>query len=271
LKATSQSPALDADLICTIVTGYPRTKLIAYPDTSLSEDQWARLMELLALRMKHVPIAHLAGTREFWGMVFHVSDKVLIPRPETEHLVEEAVRFLRERQGPGRILDLGTGTACISIAIATELREAPIPPRVLAIDRSEDALEVATLNVRRHQLQEIIHLIAGNWFQPLTSTYRFDLIVSNPPYIAADDPRRSPELEHEPSSALFAEEEGLADIKRIIEAAPAYLVPDRYLLIEIGSGQGAEVVKIAGRQGFKTQIIEDFGGHERVAALRLNA
>jgi len=208
--------------------------LIAHDIDTLSDSQIATFQSLLSQRLQGRPIAYLVGTREFYGRPFHVSPDVLIPRPDTELLVELALARLPPDQ-PLDVLDLGTGSGCIAITLALQRPLA----RVTAVDRSNEALAIAQHNA--DSLNAHIEFLTSNWFSALDKR-SFDLIVSNPPYIAATDPHLARgDVRFEPMTALAAGHDGLDDLRRLIPAACAHLNPGGSLLLEHGYDQAEAV------------------------------
>jgi release factor glutamine methyltransferase len=192
---------------------------------------------LLSRREIGEPLSYLTGTREFWGLDFLVSPSVLIPRPESELLVEEACRLVPEHTKRVSFADLGTGSGCLAIAIVSELTKRGIDVTCTAVDQSRDALSIAEENARRHGVGDRIRFVESDWFsngEMFSPPY--DFIVANPPYV--DRSERLPvELSFEPSSALFSEERGLADSRQILLSAQQFLVPRGVVLCEIGAGK----------------------------------
>jgi release factor glutamine methyltransferase len=226
---------LDAQLLLLHVLQRPagdRAWLIAHDADSLAEDPARSFSELSTRRAAGEPLAYLVGQKEFFGLPLQVDARVLVPRPDTETLVEWALEVLQGRKEP-RVIDLGTGSGAIALAIQKERPDA----RVEAVDRSASALEVARANAQRLALP--VQFREADWLDGAVGSY--DLIASNPPYVAAGDPHL-PGLRHEPESALVAGADGLDDIRRIAAAAPARLAPGGWLLLEHGWDQ-AEAVR----------------------------
>jgi release factor glutamine methyltransferase len=222
--------------------GRSGTWLISHDHLGLDEDVLLNFASLVARRSAGEPVAYLVGHREFFGREFAVSPDVLIPRPETELLVEITLANIAAGDAP-RILDLGTGSGCIAITLALECPQA----QVSAVDKSETALTVAGGNATR--LGGQVRLILSDWFAALADEH-FDLIVANPPYIAADDPHLAAgDLRYEPSAALSSGADGLQAIRRIIAAAPAYLAPGGYLWLEHGYDQAIAVRELLAAAG----------------------
>ncbi|WP_107851587.1 peptide chain release factor N(5)-glutamine methyltransferase [Oceanimonas marisflavi] len=255
--AGGESPALDADVLLCHVLGKPRSFLLAWPEFEVSGQQQAELAALVARRRAGEPVAHLTGQREFWSLMLEVSPDTLIPRPDTEVLVEAALARLPE--GPARVVDLGTGTGAIALSIKSER---PLDT-VLAVEFNPQAAALARRNATRLGLA--VEVRQGSWLKPLAGL-TFDMIVSNPPYINAADPHLAEgDVRFEPLSALVADEEGLADIRHIAGCAPAHLVAGGWLLVEHGWQQGEAVQQIFIDNGFeKVTTLRDYGGQDRV-------
>jgi release factor glutamine methyltransferase len=261
LEGVSDSPALDAEILLAHVLGRPRAFLRAYAgDDVLPADQ-DRFRSLLARRLGGEPVAYLTGKRGFWSLDLEVDPGVLVPRPETELLVETALDAMADRPAP-QILDLGVGSGAIAIALAVELPSA----RITAVDASAAALEVARRNATRAGVDNI-EFLQGGWYQALAGR-RFDAIVANPPYLAADDPHL-PALAHEPAGALIAGPTGLEALEEITAGAPGRLHAGGIVILEHGSGQGAAVREMctgAGLQAVETR--RDLAGLERATLAR---
>ena len=254
---------LDAQLLLAHVLGQPRVWLLAHDDAALSDAQAARHAALCRQRADDVPLAYLTGEREFHGLPLAVGPGVLVPRPETEHLVDWALELLRDRTA-ARVADLGTGSGAIALAIARACPQA----RVTAVERSPQALSIARGNGR--SLGLAVDWREGSWWQPLQGE-RFDVIVSNPPYIADGDAHLDA-LRHEPRSALSAGPEGLDDLRRIVEGAPAHLVAGGWLLLEHGHDQGAAVrALLAGTDWDTVSTRPDLAGLDRCTGARLKS
>lgn len=257
------SPKRDAEILLGHVTGKSRSWLVAFGETELLPEQQARLDALLARRVRGEPVAHLIGEREFWSLPLRVSDATLIPRPDTEVLVEQALARLPA--APSRILDLGTGTGAIALALASERPDC----EVLGVDRIEAAVALAQSNAERLAIANAAFLLS-HWFDALPAG-RFDLIVSNPPYIDACDQHLSQgDVRFEPRSALVADEAGLADLRQLIAQAPQWLAPGGWLLLEHGWQQDAAVRALMQQQGFlQVATVNDYGGNPRVTLGRI--
>lgn len=236
-----------------------RAYLLAHPEQMLSESQQREFDTLLASRLRGEPIAHLLGEREFFGLNLKVTPATLIPRPDTELIVELALARISQTE-PYRVLDMGTGSGAIALAIAKHKPNV----EVVAVDASVDALAVAIENTRSLGVANV-RFMQSDWFSTLIGR-RFDLIVSNPPYIASDDIHLSQgDLRFEPLSALASGADGLDDIRRIISAAPQYLTSNGWLLLEHGYDQAGSVRDLLTQRGFMEVFSEkDLAGIERV-------
>ena len=258
LAPTSASARLDAELLLAHVLGIGRGVLLARPDAALTPGTAARFTALLERRAAGVPVAYLLGEREFWSLALEVGPAVLVPRPETELLVEWALERLTGLGAP-RVLDLGAGSGAIGLALAHERADA----RVDLVEASPQALAVAERNRARLALGNARTLL-GEWFGPVGGA-RYALIVANPPYLAADDPHlASGELGHEPRAALVAGATGLEALGAIARQAPAHLEPAGALILEHGATQGAAVRALLGAAGLAgVETRRDLAGLER--------
>ena len=261
--AEGESPRADADVLLCHLLDCRRSYLMTWPERELDAAQQATLQGWLARRLNGEPIAHLVGEREFWSLPLKVSPATLIPRPDTEVLVEQALT--RIPQGPCAVLDLGTGTGAIALALKSERPEID----VWAVDRMVDAAALARENSAALGLP--IEVRDGSWFEPLgepdrDNTPRFAVIVSNPPYIDGADPHlEQGDVRFEPRSALVADDAGLADIRHIVAHAPAYLLADGWLLLEHGWDQGEAVRQLLRDGGYReVATVRDYGDNDRV-------
>lgn len=251
----------EAEILLAHVLGQGRSWLYAHATDPFPGQFELPFRDLLARRLHGEPVAHILGVQAFWSMALTVTDDTLIPRPETELLVELALQRL-PAMGNRCVLDLGTGSGAIAIAIASE-RPAAV---VTAVDQSVRALDVARKNAARW-VPDRIRFLQGDWFSPVQGE-RFDLIVSNPPYIAANDGHLSTgDLRFEPTSALVAGKDGLDCIRRISAEARRFLVPGAWLLIEHGQSQGAAVRELLSASGLlQASTFTDLGQRDRVSA-----
>jgi len=247
---------LDAELLLAHVLDVPRASVIARDERELTPEELGDFERLLARRLAGEPLAYLTGVKEFWSLELEVTPDVLVPRPETELLVEWGASL-----GGDTLLDLGTGSGAIALALA---RERPAA-RVTAVDRSAAALAVARRNGAR--LGHAVEWLQGSWFEPVRGR-AFSLVVSNPPYVAQDDPHLR-ELCFEPAMALSSGAEGLDALRAIIADAPAHLASGGRLLVEHGATQGAAVRELFARAGFAAiETRRDLAGHERATGGR---
>lgn len=251
----------EATLLLLHVLGRPRSWLYAHPDAAVDAGDAARLRSLVARRAAGEPLAYIVGRRGFWTLDLAVTPDTLIPRPETELLVEEALARLDPAM-PVRVADLGTGSGAIALAIASERPLA----RVLATDRSAAALAVARGNAADHGLAQRVEFREGDWFAPLAGE-RFNLIASNPPYIAEGDPHLAQgDLRHEPAGALASGRDGLDAIRHLVSVAPGHLGEGGWLLLEHGFDQGDAVRGLLHAAGFTAvATVRDLEHRDRVS------
>ncbi len=267
----SLTPELDAQLLLAHVLGKPRSWLFAHDRDTLSEDALAAFEALVARRAAGEPVAYLLGEADFYDFTLKVTPDVLVPRPETELLVEQALKKVREKSAvkkvgdpPVRAVDLGTGSGAIAIALARHALQAV----VAASDTSPAALAVAKANAAR--LGVVIDFRRGSWLEPFAGE-RFDVIVSNPPYIDPADPHLRGDIRHEPRQALVADDHGLADLRTIIKQAPAHLNAGGWLLLEHGYDQQEAVESLFRAAGFDAiACLHDLAGQPRVSLAQWN-
>jgi release factor glutamine methyltransferase len=276
LTATAvPSPRMNAELLLMFVLGCDRTHLFAHPERELTSDEKARYEMALAERARGVPAQYITGHQEFWGLDLIVTPAVLIPRPETEHVIETVLELARDHpldSAPGRgaadfkIADVGTGSGCIALALAQELPRATIH----AIDISREALEIARVNAARHQLESRIVFLEEDLLAGMISrSQRFDFVVSNPPYVGSSE-EEEVQLEvrkFEPRAAVFAGASGLEVIERLVAQAGEALNSSGWLVMEIGYRQ-QEAVRGLLSDWSKVRFTADLQGIARVVAAR---
>lgn len=255
----SDSDRLDAEVLLAHVLGKPRSYLHAWPHAQLHEPQLALYRQLVARRAEGEPVAYLTGRREFWSLDFEVSRATLIPRPETELLVEQALAGLPADR-PLRVADLGTGSGAVAVALARERNRW----RLCATDRSVAAIEIARRNAARLQVPEL-DFVVGDWSSAFADR-SLDAIVSNPPYVAEQDPHLAQgDVRFEPRTALAAGAQGLDDLGRLIQDAARVLKAGGWLFLEHGAGQSAAVRALLNKLNFKgIATLRDLAGLERV-------
>lgn len=254
----SDSPRRDAEILLGFVTHKARTFILAFGETLLTDEQLQQLTQLLARRMRGEPVAHLVGVREFWSLPLFVSPDTLIPRPDTECLVEQALQRLPA--APCRVLDLGTGTGAIALALASERPDCTftgvdlIPQAVALAQRNAEHLNIRNVGFRQ-----------SCWFSALAGE-QYAMIVSNPPYIDEHDPHLAQgDVRFEPLSALVAAERGLADLQTIIKEARQFILPGGWLLLEHGWQQGEAVRALFTNDSWQqVETCRDYGGNERL-------
>jgi len=260
--ARQQIDQLDARVLLRHVLQCPPSRLVAWPEQKLDAEAWRVFRDLVERRRAGEPVAYLTGEREFYGRHFMVTPAVLIPRPDTELLVELALAHFSSVPR-ARVLDMGTGSGALAVTLALELDAAD----VTALDRSREALWVAMANAAR--LGASVSFVQSDWFAGLGEE-RFQLIVANPPYIAAADPHlEQGDLRFEPRTALAAGSAGLDDLVEIVVGAPAHLEPEGWLLLEHGYDQAASVRGLLADGGFASITSwKDLAGIERVSGGR---
>ena len=269
-KNPTENSKIDALVLLQHVTGKSRTQILTFDDTEIDEKVRLKLTALLDRRLKGEPIAYILGEKEFWSLPLNVSQGTLIPRPDTESLVEKALQIafekLEENPPHFRILDLGTGTGAIALALASELapicQKRHIPLEIIGVDLMPDVVALARSNAERNQLN--VQFLQSSWFDNITG--KFDLIVSNPPYIDVQDEHlHQGDVRFEPLSALVANDEGYADLRHIIELASSYLNSNGVLLLEHGWQQGEKVRSIFLENYWEmVETVRDYGDNERV-------
>ena len=278
----TDSPALDCELLLMHSLQQPRSYLYTWPEKPLTSFQQQQLQSLMTQRAAGHPIAHLLGEKEFWGLPLKVTPDTLIPRPETELLVETALNLLQKKpkfaenfQNPQScsqnlsLLDLGTGTGAIALALASELPNT----QITATDFSPHALQIAQLNAQRLNLP--VQFAQGSWFEAVEASQAFDLICSNPPYIDPNDPHLTQgDVRFDPLTALTAEKQGLAELETIIHQAPSHLNTENglgWLLVEHGYDQKEAVQHLFQQAGFhQIETLNDYADHPRITLGQLS-
>jgi len=269
-KNPTENSKIDGLVLLQHATGKSRTQILAFDDTEIDEKVRLKLTALLDRRLKGEPIAYILGEKEFWSLPLNVSKSTLIPRPDTEILVEKALQIaldkLQENPPHFRILDLGTGTGAIALALASELssicQKQQTSLEIIGVDLMPDVVALAQSNAERNKLN--VQFLQSRWFENIIG--QFDLIVSNPPYIdERDEHLRQGDVRFEPLSALVANDAGYADLRHIIESAPSYLNSNGALLLEHGWQQGEKVRSIFQENHWEmVETVRDYGDNERV-------
>lgn len=254
------TPRLNAEVLLAHATESSRTVLIAHPEVVPTEDQTALFRQWIELRAKRMPLAYIIGSRGFYGLEFEVKPGVLVPRPETETLVDTTIRLIGDE--PCVIADLGVGSGAIAVSLAVTLPEA----HLYCTDTSREALEIARRNAEKNGVGDRVHLREGNLLEPLDGL-SFDAIVSNPPYIRSREiDLLQPEIAlYEPRAALDGGRDGLDYFRRIVPESPGYLKLDGFLLVEVGMTQSEEVCALFRENGYlDVEVMNDYAGIERV-------
>jgi release factor glutamine methyltransferase len=259
LLESSPSARLDAELLIAHCLDKQRSYVYTWPEKELNPKQQASFLNSLSKRQDNYPIAYITGQQEFWSLLLKVTPDVLIPRADTELLVETALEKITTIDQP-KILELGTGSGAIALALATERPDSDI----IATDISVQALEIAELNKQNLAISNI-HNIQSNWFESVPQK-TFDLIVSNPPYIDPKDEHLMGGIRHEPIQALTAANKGLSDLERIAENAKYYLNSKGWLILEHGYDQGKAVVEILRKAAYRQiSCLSDLNGNDRIS------
>jgi release factor glutamine methyltransferase len=269
---SSDSPRLDAELLLAEVLGLRRIDLYLQYDRIVTDEEVSRFRELTRKRSEGCPTAYILGRKEFYSLSFEVGPGVMIPRPETEHLVTEVLDTCsREKLSRVLIADIGTGSANIAVALAKNLSDAS----VLATDISQEALKFAQLNMARHQLEERIQLLTGNFLEPLrtcTVQEKLDFLVSNPPYISQKEFEGLPVSvkKYEPEIAFLAGKDGLDAYRTIISGSAEFLKTGGHLILELGAGSSEKVKMLVEESAFFSDIVirKDFSAIDRVLHTR---
>ncbi|MBB1400494.1 peptide chain release factor N(5)-glutamine methyltransferase [Pseudoalteromonas sp. SG45-1] len=258
LALSSESAKLDAQVLLLHILQKPRSYLFTWPEHALSDEQQSQFNVFIQRRLKGEPVAHITGLREFWSLSLEVNATTLIPRPDTETLVEQALEIALP--ATAKVLDLGTGTGAIALALGSEMPNW----QITAVDRVSDAVALATRNQQRLAINNV-HVKQSNWFSELHGE-KFNLIVTNPPYIESSDIHLNQgDVRFEPLSALVADDCGMSDIKQIITQSRDYLSSNGYLLIEHGFEQGEAVRHFFEEMAFvNIKTVKDLGNNDRV-------
>jgi len=264
-------PRLNAELLLSHVLSMKRIELYTQFNKPVTSQQLDQLHDLIKRAGQNEPVAYLIGKTEFYSLEIDITADCMIPRPETELLVERAIEFLRSRRDAQLVCDLCTGCGCIAVAIAKNFSNA----RIIATDISDSALKVAATNIKKHRLENRITLLAGDLFEPLVpqiDTEKFDLIVCNPPYVSASEFEALAKnvKDYEPKLSLFAGTDGMDIHRRIIEIADSFLKPDAALMLEIGYAQGQAIRQLLEQKGAfgEIKIEKDFNNNDRIALAR---
>ncbi|MUL09842.1 peptide chain release factor N(5)-glutamine methyltransferase [Aliivibrio fischeri] len=255
----SDSPQVDAAVLLCHVLDKPRSYLLTWPEKIVSDEELGNFNALLERRLAGEPIAYIVGYREFWSLPLKVSPTTLIPRPDTERLVEVALDHLTPNAQS--ILDLGTGTGAIALAIASEMPTL----NVIGVDYQDDAVELAKGNAKINHINNV-EFRQGSWFEPIYLSDKFDIIVSNPPYIDGNDPHLSEgDVRFEPQTALVAEQNGFSDLIHIMQHGREYLLNGGWLMMEHGFEQGEQLRHFFEEHGYiNVKTEQDYAGNDRV-------
>lgn len=268
-KHNIEEPRLDAEVLLAHILNKKRIQLYVDFDLPLQKEEMDKYRDLIYKRAHHVPVAYLTGIKEFMSLEFDIDENVLIPRPETEQLVENIIEYCQDNKiTEPNIVDIGTGSGVIAISLAHYMNES----RVLGIDISDTALRVAKKNIEKHQLGDRVKVVQGNILEPLIRIGKdnVDIIVSNPPYINERDMKElSKEVKKEPRLALVAGYDGLKYYRQIIPQAEKILKGGGLLALEIGNKQGEEIKKLLQSSWHSIDIKQDYAGYDRMIFAKL--
>ena len=265
-KGIEEAP-LDARLLISHIIPVTEIDFAINADQTVSNEQQNLIDILVQKREKRIPMSQIFGEKEFWSLSFKVTRDTLTPRPDSETLIEVALNEFEDKNATLSILDLGTGSGCLLLTLLSELKNAT----GLGIDVSTSAIKVANENATDLSLNNQASFLKSNWFEKLSKTKKFDLIIANPPYIGLNEkPELTPEVcEHEPYSALFAGEEGLDDYRIIAADISSYMSEKSIIILEIGYRQSSAVIDIFEQKGFKNiNVFQDLGGRDRCLLIR---
>jgi release factor glutamine methyltransferase len=262
-EAGVAEPRLDARLLVGAALGLSREAMVAHPDRAVGDDERAAIDALLRRRAAREPVARILGTREFWSLDFTVTPATLEPRPDSETVIEAALGAFPDRDAALTVLDLGTGTGCLLLALLSEFPNA----NGVGVDVSSDAVDAAAANARRLGFGRRAHFVCDDWAESLTGP--FDCILANPPYIPSSDlAGLAPEIAHDPHAALDGGPDGMSGIAGVVDAAQRLLHPEGRAFVEIGAGQSEAAQALALRNGLVVANMRaDIGGIPRVLAL----
>lgn len=265
-KGIEEAP-LDARLLISHIIPVTEIDFAINADQIVSNEQQNLIDILVQKREKRIPMSQIFGEKEFWSLSFKVTRDTLTPRPDSETLIEVALNEFEDKNATLSILDLGTGSGCLLLTLLSELKNAT----GLGIDVSASAIKVANENATNLSLNNRATFLKSDWFEKLSKTKKFDLIIANPPYIGLNEkPELTPEVcEHEPYSALFAGEEGLDDYRIIAADISSYMSEKSIIILEIGYRQSSAVIDIFEQKGFKNiNVFQDLGGRDRCLLIR---
>ena len=265
-KGIEEAP-LDARLLISHIIPVTEIDFAINADQTVSNEQQNLIDILVQKREKRIPMSQIFGEKEFWSLSFKVTRDTLTPRPDSETLIEVALNEFEDKNATLSILDLGTGSGCLLLTLLSELKNAT----GLGIDVSTSAIKVANENATNLSLNNRATFLKSDWFEKLSKTKKFDLIIANPPYIGLNEkPELTPEVcEHEPYSALFAGEEGLDDYRIIAADISSYMSEKSIIILEIGYRQSSAVKDIFEQKGFKNiNVFQDLGGRDRCLLIR---
>lgn len=268
LKDVSSIPSREVEILIEFLTKKDKLYYVKNPDEEISEATARKLNNFINKRQKGFPLEYIVHNKEFYGLNFYVDSAVLIPRPETEMLVDEAVKFLKPKE-ESAILDLGTGSGCIAVTLASQLKYKGSKCKIIAVDKSFKAIKIARRNAANNKVKSQIQFKESNWFENINE--KFDCIISNPPYVKESDKEKFPNLAYEPKEALYSAGDGLDDIKFLLDNVPNFLNDGGLFLCEFGYDEKDDIERyIKENTKFtKYEFINDLANIPRVLKIHL--
>lgn len=262
-----EEASLDARLLISHILPITEIDFAINGNREVTDNQLKAIETLVSKRTNRIPMSQIFGEKEFWSLAFKVTNDTLTPRPDSETLIEVALKEIKDKEVPFSILDLGTGSGCLLLSLLSELKNAT----GTGVDISEKVLDVASENAKTLNMESRATFLKSNWFDVLSQKDRFDIIISNPPYIGLNEkPSLTPEVsDHEPHQALFAGDKGLDDYTKIADEILNHIKEETLIILEIGYKQATAVSEIFVNAGFKNiQIFQDLGGRDRCLLIR---
>ncbi len=267
LEGSSSTPRLDVEVLLRFISGKTSTELVLHREEFVSSEFELKFFQLLERRKGGEPVAYLLGSKEFYGREFKVTKFTLIPRPESEHLIEQVLKYAAQfKEREVNILDLGTGSGCLLITLVTELSNLGLSVKGVGVDVSTGAIETANFNKEQICKNANVAFRVGSWWQPIKSEEKFSIIITNPPYISIHDKNVSKETAFEPQSALYSGKDGLEAYQLIVSEVMGHLEPEGIFLGEFGATQAYEVGALVKKwcPSLDVSIVKDLAGLDRL-------